>query len=180
MRFAIVENSIVLNIVVGDRTTLELIYSSPQYELVNVDNLQCDLDWKYVDGVFLPVERRSLEQVKQDALTALNQACQAEINNGFESDALGSMHRYSSQLEDQINLIGATIGALAGEAIAYVCIDLASGEKTARWHTPQQMIQVMQSGKQLKENALGKFHRLRSHVEATESIEEIQAISWST
>lgn len=182
MRFAVIKNGRVENMVHGDRTRLELVFPIGEYELVTINGMPCGIDWSYVeeqgDYRFIEVETRSIEELKAAKLQQLSQVCQAEITNGFTSDALGSPHHYSSQLEDQINLIGATIGAIAGNSIAYVCTDLESGEKAAKLHTPEQMQQVMAAGKRIKEAALGKFHFLRSQVENVESIEEIKVINW--
>lgn len=69
---------------------------------------------------------------------AINQACEAAITAGFQSDALGAPHQYSSQLDDQLNLTGAI---LRGLDMPYACRD-EQGVKAFRLHTAAQLRQV--------------------------------------
>lgn len=116
----------------------------------------------------------TLEQVKAQKMTQLNATCKAEILAGFESDALGSPHRYSAEMEDQLNLIGST---LAGIDTPYVCTD-SEGVKAARLHTAAQMSQVYQDGATIKGTKIFWFHELRALVEAAETIEAVNLINW--
>lgn len=69
---------------------------------------------------------------------AINQACEAAITAGFPSSALGSLHLYGSQLEDQLNLTGAV---LRGADMDYPCRD-EQDVKAYRLHTIEQLKQV--------------------------------------
>lgn len=71
-------------------------------------------------------------------ILAINHACEATITAGFQSDALGAPHQYSSQLDDQLNLTGAI---LRGLDMPYACRD-AQGVKAFRLHTAAQLRQV--------------------------------------
>lgn len=68
----------------------------------------------------------------------INHACEAAITAGFQSDALGAPHQYSSQLDDQLNLTGAI---LRGLDMPYACRD-EQGVKAFRLHTAAQLRQV--------------------------------------
>ncbi|MBX9754921.1 MAG: hypothetical protein K2X80_09220, partial [Pseudomonadaceae bacterium] len=69
---------------------------------------------------------------------SINHACEAAITAGFQSDALGAPHQYSSQLDDQLNLTGAI---LRGLDMPYACRD-EQGVKAFRLHTAEQLRQV--------------------------------------
>lgn len=68
----------------------------------------------------------------------VNRGCEGAITGGFQSDALGSRHQYSSQLDDQLNLTGAI---LRGLDMPYACRD-EQGVKAFRPHTAVQLRQV--------------------------------------
>lgn len=123
-------------------------------------------------------EAKSLNVLKIEKLQELSAQCQAAILAGFESPALGALHRYSSQLEDQANLTQANVLAqIAQQPISYVCTDLA-GVKQARMHTPEQLAQVLIDGGTIKAQLIYKFHELRQQVEAAGSLEEVKSVQW--
>lgn len=116
----------------------------------------------------------TLEQVKAQKIALFDKGCQLEIWGGFDSDALGEMHHYSSEPEDQLNLIGKTF---PGIDTLFICTGL-DGVKTAKFHTAAQMRQVYQTGEALKTDKIVKFHTLCAQVEATETIEAVNLINW--
>lgn len=79
-----------------------------------------------------------LNQSHQGAVQSINRACEAAITAGFQSDALGAPHHYTSQLDDQLNLSGAI---MRGLDMPYACRD-AQGVKAFRLHTAAQLRQV--------------------------------------
>lgn len=135
------------------------------------------------DGSFdpeVPDPSLSLESIKARKIAQLDAACTAAIDGGFDSAALGAVHRYSSQLSDQFNLKATRDLALElGVAVDYVCTD-AAGVKTGRSHTPAQMSQVFFDGLGLKRFLiLEKFHPLRLRVLAATEAAEVEAINWN-
>lgn len=116
-----------------------------------------------------PVTQAKISKVKE-----LSDACSNAIRSGFQSSALGEPHHYSSELEDQLNLLGAT---LLGVDLDYVCSN-AEGLKIARSHTSAQMQQVYGDGAMTKQILIYQFHQLRQQVEAAESVEAVGTISW--
>lgn len=78
------------------------------------------------------------EAVHTTSVQNINHACEAAITAGFQSDALGATHLYSSQLDDQLNLTGAI---LRGLDMPYACRD-EQGVKAFRLHTAEQLRQV--------------------------------------
>ncbi|HXG27832.1 MAG TPA: hypothetical protein VNJ47_03170 [Nevskiales bacterium] len=117
----------------------------------------------------------ALQLAQSRKLTELERACRAEIVGGFESSVLGSAHRYDSAETDQLNLIGA---AALGVDLQYRCTDVATGVKQHRLHTHAQIAQVLADGAAIKMTLLQTLAAKRAQVEAAESIEEIEEISW--
>ena len=79
-----------------------------------------------------------LARIHQTRTAGINTACEAAITASFSSEALGSLHTYSSQLDDQLNLTGAI---LRGLDMPYACRD-ELGRKEFRLHTAAQLRQV--------------------------------------
>lgn len=80
----------------------------------------------------------ALKKLHQQTVDEINRQCETTITAAFQSDALGTPHQYSSQLDDQLNLTGAI---LRGLDMPYACRD-AQGVKAFRLHTAAQLRQV--------------------------------------
>lgn len=127
---------------------------------------------EWVDDIPATLVRRHAE-----LYTSINSACEAAITAGFISDALGAPHRYSSQLDDQLNLTGAVVRGLD---MPYACRD-EQGVKEFRLHTAEQLrlvgddftlykLQLLQHADALKQ-------QLDSALEASD-LAALEAISW--
>jgi hypothetical protein len=173
-----------------DRTPISRIYRQEDYHILSNGSDQWSgfMPWNEGDIYLSRVEayraelasmqpQPTLEDIKAGKLAALSYACQEEVFSGFSSDALGSPHTYSSQIEDQMNLIGVQIQAIAGQSVNYVCVDSA-GVKEGRLHTPAQIQQVFAAGAGIKQNLISKFHQLREQVEAATIADVVHQISW--
>ncbi|HCL4123576.1 TPA: hypothetical protein N2C41_000557 [Pseudomonas aeruginosa] len=79
-----------------------------------------------------------LAAIHKAKTASISTACEAAINAGFVSAALGTSHSYSSQLDDQLNLTGAI---LRGLDMPYACRD-EQDVKAFRLHTAEQLRQV--------------------------------------
>lgn len=111
---------------------------------------------------------------KSAKVLELSYACAAEVTAGFTSSALGAQHRYDSDLESQLNLLGA---ASLGVDVPYTCTD-GLNAKEARLHTPAQMQQVLLDGAAVKIAALAKFRGLKNQVLAAADSAAVAAIFW--
>lgn len=89
-----------------------------------------DLPPMSLDEVLNSLHARQSAQVER--------GCGEAITAGFASHALGAPHRYSSELDDQLNLTGAI---LRGLDMPYACRD-EQGVKAFRLHTAAQLRQV--------------------------------------
>ena len=81
---------------------------------------------------------QTLEQRYAAKIDEIDAACVDAITGGFQSSALGERFRYSSQLDDQLNLTGAI---LRGVEMPYACRD-EQGVKAFRLHSAEQLRQV--------------------------------------
>lgn len=114
----------------------------------------------------------------QAKIEEINKACETAILQGFESDALGSPHRYSSTLEDQLNLTGAI---QRGSAIPFPCWNV-EGSKAFRNHSIEQLQQVGDDFTDFKMQLLQRAHQLKSELYnllAAGDLDGIEAIAWT-
>ena len=108
----------------------------------------------------------------------LSAACEAAITSGFTSDALGTVYRYDSQLEDQINL---TSALLNDQSTLYPCRDDA-GTKMFLEHSPEQLRAVSGAFAAFKLKLLQQNNMLKEQADqalAAGDLEALQAITWS-
>jgi hypothetical protein len=107
----------------------------------------------------------------------IDMACEATITAGFISDALGYHHRYSSQLDDQLNLTGAI---LRGLDMPYACRD-EQGVKAYREHTAEQLRQVGDDFTLYKLQLLQHALALKDQLDlahAAGDLKALEAVTW--
>lgn len=111
-------------------------------------------------------------------LQEVNDGCSAYIESGFLSSALGEPHRYSSQMDDQINLTGMV---LSGLDASYACFD-ANEVKGFRPHTAAQLHLVGQDLVRFKQAALQRADNLKQDLVTAlkdKKLKVIKAIKWT-
>lgn len=123
---------------------------------------------RWIDDIPAVVELRYQEQ-----LQAVNTACQREITGGFWSSALGERYRYSSELDDQVNLTGMALRGLDGK---FACYD-EQGAKAFRPHTAAQLRQVGDEFTEFKMQALLKVAELADLLQAARLAVDLAAIN---
>lgn len=116
----------------------------------------------------------TLDDLQAAKIAEINAACAAAIVGGFASGALGAAHHYDSELEDQLNLIGA-VGL--GIDLPYRCAD-ANGVKEFRPHTAAQLAQVAADGAAIKSAALERAAALKAQVQAAADAAAVEAVAW--
>ncbi|CAD2261557.1 hypothetical protein PSEUDT2_04174 [Stutzerimonas stutzeri] len=135
-----------------------------------------ELGWLYSEETFFPF-RRSIALDHTFRTSSINRACEAAITAGFTSDALGTPHVYSSQLDDQLNLTGAV---LRGLDMPYACRD-EQGVKEFRLHTAEQLRQVGDDFTLYKLQLLQHANALKQQLDAAldaGDLAALEAISW--
>lgn len=131
------------------------------------------LAYCWLDGDWVP----DMPYIHQQQLTAINEACTAEITGGVWSSALGEAHHYSSELEDQLNLVGVI---LAGLDSPYACRD-EQGKKEFHPHTFTQLRQVGDAFTVYKLGLLQKANRLKQQLDdalAGNDLAALEAVTW--
>lgn len=131
--------------------------------------------WKngqWVDDIPAIVVKLHAEKV-----AAVNDGCQSTIIGGFQSAALGTVHRYASPLDDQVNLLGMV---LCNADCDYPCYD-GAGIKEFRLHTAEQLSQVGDDLARFKQACLKQANTLKlalDEARKTKDVSALQAITW--
>ncbi|RBH53182.1 MULTISPECIES: hypothetical protein [Pseudomonas] len=111
-------------------------------------------------------------------LEAIGSACSRYIEGGFISSALGEPYRYSSQMDDQINLTGMV---LSGLDASYACFDL-NQVKAFRPHTAAQLHLVGQDLVRFKQAALQQADTFKQELATAlkdKKLKVMRAIQWT-
>lgn len=127
---------------------------------------------RWIDDIPAVVELRYQEQ-----LQAVNIACQREITGGFWSTALDERYRYTTELDDQVNLTGMAVRGLNGP---YACYD-EQGIKAFRPHTAAQLRQVSDEFTEFKMLRLQKVADLAVQLQTARlaiDLAAINALTW--
>ncbi|ROM19571.1 hypothetical protein BK643_02535 [Pseudomonas protegens] len=128
------------------------------------------------------IARRTAEQAKllhTEKVSKVNSACNAAIESGFWSDALGERYQYSSQLDDQLNLTGAI---LWGEDMPYACRDVR-GVKSFHLHTTAQLRKVGDDFTAFKLQLLQRASALKQQLDlalASADLVALEAVTWES
>lgn len=168
MKIALIENGIVVNVIAVSAENRSGFGGEDI-----PDGVPVDIGWGFANGVFT-APAPTLAESKTAKNAEINAACEAAIVGGFASSALGSPHTYDSELEDQLNLIGA-VGL--GTDLPYRCAD-AVGVKEFRLHTAAQLKQVAADGAAIKLAALEKAATLKAQVQAAADAAAVGAVVW--
>ncbi|MDI7227907.1 hypothetical protein QMM87_04345 [Leptospira santarosai] len=83
-----------------------------------------------------------VDQKKNSLIRIVNSICEQKIVSGFASTALGASYFYSSDRDDQLNLVGLVS---LNASVLYKCTD-KDGIKEYRNHTADQIKQVLNDG----------------------------------
>lgn len=132
------------------------------------------------------LEAKMIDFAKEKRIAEISEDCENFIMGGFESSALGTPHIYDSEFVDQINLVGAWIntspmpGFEDGFSMYYACRDVASGIKNYFEHTNAQLRTIIFDGSMFKLQNLQIFHFKRMAIQECLTIEEVDAITWTS
>lgn len=130
---------------------------------------------RWINGAWqIDLQERYAAKVAQ-----INSACERSITGDFTSAALGELHRYSSQLDDQLNLTGVI---LAGLDSVYACRD-THGIKAFRPHSFAQLRRVGDDFTAFKLQQLQKANQLKWQLDQALSAGDqvaLEAVTWET
>ena len=118
-----------------------------------------------------------LAAVQHIRIQVLKAKTAEEIKSGFESSALGAMHKYDSE---QHNIDWIQAATLSGAATKITCDDGKgeAGSKTPREHTAAQCKTVLADGMAALLSHKTKFRTLRDQVNAAADVAAVEAITW--
>ena len=132
--------------------------------------------WK--DGEWVDDIDAVLAILQEQALLAISSGCSAYIAGGFSSSALGKVYRYSSAIEDQVNL---NAQVLLGTDDVYPCYDVDQ-VKAFRPHTIAQLQKVSHDLVRFRQVALQHADTLRQSVAealARKDLKAMKLITWT-
>ncbi|EKT88344.1 hypothetical protein [Leptospira santarosai] len=101
-------------------------------------------------------------QKKDSLIKLVDSICESKITAGFASTALGTPYFYSSDRDDQLNLVGL---ASLNASVLYKCTD-DDGIKEYRNHTADQIKQVLNDGAVRKTLLLKNCASLKAMIQA--------------
>lgn len=135
-----------------------------------------DQVWK--NGEWVDDTNAILAKLYQQKLAEVNGGCSQYIEAGFSSSALGETFRYSSALEDQVNLTGLMFSSLDS---AYPCTG-PDGVRAFRDHTREQLLQVNKDLVLFKQAALQHADQLKRDLAKAlqdKKLKAMRAITWT-
>lgn len=128
------------------------------------------------------LDARTIEVFRSEKSTALNIACRDQIYAGYDSAALGAVHRYPANDKDQVNMIASVASSMYPNLpvdwwTPFWCAD-TTGAWDYRPHTAAQIQQAGTDGKTAILVALSKNAALQQQLAAAATIADIEAIAW--
>jgi hypothetical protein len=124
----------------------------------------------------------SLADAKVTQIRLITRDCASAITSGFVSSALGEPITYPSEATDQTNLNASVTASLipglpADWTTPFMCQD-AQGVWDARMHTAAQIQQVGADAKNMILATLGRKWLLQTQIQAAETVEQVNAMTW--
>ena len=124
-----------------------------------------------------------LQTYKDAKIAELSKACRASIISGFESAALGALHRYPSTETDQLNLAGSITDSLLVDQSAnwvtpFWCAD-ADGDWAMRLHSYAQIQQVGRESKKRVLKLMQHNAALAAQVQLAPDKVSIDHVTWN-
>lgn len=182
MRYGIIENDTVINVVVGPENW------QPEGMQAAMAGDGCVIGATYSNGVFTPPAAPeppapTLAEAQALKVAELSVACQADIYAGFRSSALGADYLYPAKDTDQQNLASSVLASIlpgqpANWTTPFWCAD-ATGAWAFREHTAAQIQQVGKDGKARIIACMTQNVTLSGQVIAATTIEAVEAIAWT-
>lgn len=128
-------------------------------------------------AMVMPTADQQLQEAYAAKVIEIDRACESMITAGFTSPALGELHRYSSELTDQLNLTGSI---QAGVDMPYPCYD-EQGLKAFRDHTASQLRQAGDDFTLYRLQLLQRANEIKQQLDqalVNGDVDALQAITW--
>lgn len=124
---------------------------------------------------FVFKQATELESAKAAKCEELNKKCD-ELLLSFESEALGEVYVYDSELEDQLNLLGIVSANIDS---FFRCRKKDESIKQNLPHSKEQLKQVYADGLSFKSKMIYRCGELKALVQNAKSLDEVASIVWS-
>lgn len=122
-----------------------------------------------------PVDRASIEFIRQSKLSEMSYTCRTTIEAGFDLELRGEMHHFSLDTQDQLNLISLSAMAQTQELIPYH----ADGEECI-FYTAAEINAIVEKATAFKIYHTTYYNALKTYINALNTIESISAITYGT
>lgn len=143
----------------------EVIYNIEEYNTPEVET----------ETNINPIDRTTLEFVKNSKINELSLTCRRTIEAGFDLELRGELHHFSLDTQDQLNLISLSAMAQTQELIPYH----ADGEE-CMFYTAAEINSIVAAATSFKIYHTTYYNALKNYVNALETIEEVSAITYGT
>ncbi len=126
------------------------------------------------------LDEKKIESAKATKINELSLYAGQLVCAGFECYTLGYARWYDGNVEDQLNLAGATVAAQTLGSFHYPSRSIQTRIKEYIPHTHAQMLELTAVGANFKLGILSRFNQLKMHVLSLNNIESIEAVTWET
>lgn len=162
-------------------TYVEVDFTEWSHELVDDGQNQVQTGVLMHSSMEAPPEQ-SFEDFRKSKSDQISSACRAQIYDGYDSDALGSIYHYPAKDRDQSNMIASVTDSYnpdhpEGWTTLFWCMD-GAGNWALREHTATQIRKAGSDGKLSIEAAVVKNAELQAQIMAASTVEELNAIEW--
>lgn len=162
-------------------------FTTWDFEAINTKALAQYTNWvpfnkELIENLLLPTEVFSLSKARLIKAASISASCEQFIVAGFDSSALGTIHTYPSNRDDQLNLSGTVqrsmmLGVLPTDTFEFLCKDL-SGVWAYAVHTATQIQQAGKDAYSYILNARVKNATLQAQIAASTTQAQLDTIIW--
>ena len=182
------QSSIVVNLIepVGAHAAqiaLQKVPSMPAIEAITINGLQATIDFvDPVDGstvslVHAVLPNLALGSRKISIIQNMSADIATAIVTGFSSSCTGTTYFYDTGMEDQLNIVGATVAHSANpQSFVWHVRDAMGAPKHPIVHTGDQIVVLGLELASYKESRIGLFQEKRAEIEAALSHVDLDAL----
>jgi hypothetical protein len=118
----------------------------------------------------------SLDEIKAQKISELDQTCNQTILSGFTSSALGDPHEYDFDYEAQQNLAGML--SLFNADATITDVTWKTKDAGPLVHTKEQFLQLYKDGFDFKNSNIGKYWTLKAQVLSAGDKAGVDSVTW--
>ena len=122
-----------------------------------------------------PIDRMSIEFIRESKLSEMSYTCRTTIEAGFDLELRGETHHFSLDTQDQLNLI-----SLSGMAQTQSLIPYHADGEACVFFTAEEINEIVETATAFKIYHTTYYNALKGYINALQTIEEISAIQYGT